>query len=461
MTLIAGRPSHPRRERQAQSRVPARCRVLDAASIGEPGERRSILSGWTALTRDVGLGFEGRDYPTVPIPVVLTAAAAEEVATGCERLHAVLERGVEWYRRSARIRRTFFADYASVEADLLADVPYRPFVQLCRFDGGWTGADGLRVVEANTACPGGIVQSGLLTRVWLTSDLRDRVMGAVSTRETPLVGDPLLFGRALVDCAASMGIAARSAAVVNLRGVYRNEVDHIVGQLRALGLDAAERDLTELAPAGGRLRPDLVYHKLDPLALLADGRLGGYRRAFAQPRSCLISSLPAQLIAEDKAMLAVLTDPEHSPWLTDAERDLVTRHVPWTRLCRPGVTSLPDGARGPLLDYAVDDRPNLVLKPTNLTRGAGVVHGALVDADRWRTALADAARGRYVLQRRVVHPTTWVPGPDGQARRVHWGLDVYVLAGRAVGFHARASTQPTINIGQDGVALPVVVADAV
>jgi diaminobutyrate-2-oxoglutarate transaminase len=432
-------------------------RRLDAwAEDGRPPDD----AGWRQLLAEHGACFEGRPYPVLDRPLVLTVEQVAAVFDASAAVADLLELALDVYAAQPDVRRRLFAEYEPLAADLCGEVPYAPRIQVSRLDGVWDGAAGVfRVLETNTACPGGVVQTGLVTRLWLTTPAAAVALRGLEHVALPIVDDRHLFARTLVEAATSMGRAPSNAAVVNLRGVYRNEVDHIVRSLSALGLsarlvDARDVSLRDGVPAVDGVPQHLLYNKLDPLALLSDPELDRYRSAFRAGRSCFVSSLPAQLVSEDKAVLALLTDPDYADLLPPAQRRLVERTVPWTRLLRAGSARLPGGERGNLLDFVESERARLVLKPANATRGDGVVHGVETDGPRWRRDVAAALDRRYVVQERVAQPT--LPLRPGERRPRHVGLDCFVFGGRPVGLHARASTDLTVNVGKGASVLPVV-----
>src|SRR5690606_12523691 len=97
-----------------------------------------------------------------------------------------------------------------------------------------------------------------------------------------------------------------------------------------------------------------------------------------------------------KATLAMLSDEAYRDQLTPAEGTSLDRLLPWTRMVgREPVTV--GGERVGLLDYGLEQRRQLVLKPASLASGMGVVLGWEVDDAQWRARLTEALEGPYVL----------------------------------------------------------------
>lgn len=442
--------------------VTQRLRDWIAAS---PDDFSAAQTAWTASLGDAGLHFEGRPYPVSLRPLVLGSDEFERLEQACGQLLAVLEKVLDLYRAMPEVRR-FFAAYQAAESATLAYPSYRPLIRVCRFDCVWFGGDDFKLLETNMACPGGVIQNGLATRLWhdargtplLTSQLR--LLGQ------PLVVDQHTFVKELVAVARGMGVNEPSAAVVNLKGCYTNEVDWMVAGLGDLGVPAQQCDARDLQLrddglyAGDR-RVSLTYNKLDPLMLLDEPEVRDYLQAIAQETVCAVNPLVAQLVGEDKSILAFLSDPQHAEFFTTEEIAVIERHVPWTRVLGRGRTTVVGGAWADLPTYVAEHRTSLVLKPSNLTRGEGVVIGAHTTAAGWHGAIEAALRRQYIVQEYVPLPSIEVPLSDAPALiPMQHGLDCYIFGGRLVGFQSRASVNPVVNVGQGGWLLPVLHAEA-
>jgi hypothetical protein len=141
-----------------------------------------------------------------------------------------------------------------------------------------------------------------------------------------------------------------------------------------------------------------------------------------------------------KGALALLSDEENRHLCTPAELASLDRLLPWTRMVRPGQVTV-DGERGDLLEYALENQRNLVLKPTAKHGGLGVVAGWLTDQQEWDRQVRAAMNEAFVLQRRV-RPVPEMFPADG-------GVEPYVLTWGAFlcgtgygGMWVRGTTDP-------------------
>lgn len=429
---------------------------------------------------EAGLSFEDREYPVSIRPYVLSAVDARNLGKAAETVVKVANRIPAVARSSAALREMYltYNEFLS-----LLDDSQECF--LCRVDGVIDAAGRFTILELNTACPGGVIQAGTAFRIWerygqklLFDHAGSRMFSAGSviepgfgTWETDysLATDPHGFVRALVAAYRSHhGGEPSRARVVNYRGMYTNEVHHIVRGLSNIGINARLVDAAKIAVRDGQAYDmesaeplDLIYNKLDPLALMTPG-LAQYLAAWSTTSAVFMNPLSSQWLLEDKTTIAVLSDPSfrHELAVTDAENEVIDAVVPWTRLVRDGRTTGPDGDRIDLIEFACAEQRRLVLKPGNASRGDGVVFGYRASPQEWRRELARALTSPHVLQERCVPMRIKVlPPGSSDAVQMNTGIDCFLIFGRFAGFHSRASELDVMNIGRSGVLLPVHVVD--
>ncbi|MET7712494.1 hypothetical protein [Streptomyces sp. NPDC005407] len=214
------------------------------------------------------------------------------------------------------------------------------------------------------------------------------------------------------------------------------------------GLEARPCHVGQLERRDGRLwlgdRPiDIVYRQFlmeDLLSDDADALTEPLLGALEDGEVRMFTSLESELYGS-KASLAMLSDRAHRHLFSEEELDVIDRLLPWTSPVTSGPVILEDGTETSLLDHAMAEQHELILKPTLLHGGQGVVPGwsSGVTSDQWRKLLLDAMDGPYVLQRRI-HPVPEpFPEPDGGSRPwiVSWGV-VMMACGHG-GFFTRSA----------------------
>ena len=235
------------------------------------------------------------------------------------------------------------------------------------------------------------------------------------------------------------------------------------------GLSVVHADPSELLQRGdevfcGDTRVDVVYRDagvLDLLAYAAEGvDVGPMRTLFRQNR--VVSSISAEL--DQKSIFELFTDPVLAERLfTVEERQVMRRHVLWTRLLSARFTASPHGERIDLPEWARRERDSLVLKPNRSYGGEGVLVGHAVEQSAWESALESAlgdTDSRWVLQQAAPIPVKSFHVFDADDQ-----VDVepfYVVMGFApsrygVSLMARASQQQVVNVAQHGGMCAVMV----
>lgn len=160
----------------------------------------------------------------------------------------------------------------------------------------------------------------------------------------------------------------------------------------------------------------------------------------------LISRMDTELYGS-KAMLALLSDEVSQPAFTAEEAELIDRLLPWTRMLREG-PSTADGVAVDLMRYAQANQPTLVLKPSLMHGGIGVVPGWTVSPQRWQECLRTCCGGPYVLQRRVRPVTESFPvaGKPGTVEPVALNWGVFLTRGTYAGAFLRGTTDPDAGV---------------
>ncbi|MER9032366.1 hypothetical protein [Mesorhizobium sp. M0674] len=449
---------------EADARIERRlCELAtsDSASIWEAQDELSSAIG------EAGMHFEGRAYPVCLRPLAINCDLANHLSATAEGVVKLLDVAAELYCCNEEVQ-DLFPVYKHLRHWIKCLPKHRPIVRICRLDGLF-GIDGYyKILETNTEGPGGVIQNGLAAKVW--SHIPNPLAYGLSldVSKQPFAKDPNCFVQELVSAyRAATGCELRTAAVVNFRGRFTNEVDWMISGLRDAGVKASLRDITEIkrtprglfGPDGDRI--ELVYNKLDVREIIGDNESGDYLDACAAQEVVSINPWISQWILSDKAILAVLSDDRFSSNFSAEQVDLIARHIPWTRLVRAGVTTNPERRQIELMAYIRENKANLVLKPSNATRGEHVLVGRLTSTEVWEGHIDRAARNPYVVQE-YVRPgeVTALHAPSRSIMKMAYGIDCYVFGGRLAGFQSRASVDAVMNVGRSGILMPVAVAGA-
>ena len=355
-----------------------------------------------------------------------------------------------------------------VERELVRiDPGYRAVSPTARLDSFLT-SEAFSFVELNGESPAGIAYADAAYEIFSGLPVMRRF--AERYRLRTFQGRPLLLETLLGAYREFAGAAAApkpSIAVVDLKGLpTQEEFELFRDYFESQGHTSVICSPEELEFAGGRLRCgpveiDIVYKRLlvnEYLPVMREhpALLEAYRAGAV----CLVNNFRSKLIHK-KALFAVLTDPAYARLFTDAEREAVRRHVPWTRRVREGETEK-DGRTIDLLDYVARNSGRLVLKPNDDYGGHGIYIGWSNDQIAWEEALrAAVADGDYLVQERVPTARETFPAlaEDGSIVFAEQlvDLDPLLFNGRVGSAFTRLSSTELANVSSGGGMVPTFV----
>jgi len=218
---------------------------------------------------------------------------------------------------------------------------------------------------------------------------------------------------------------------------------------------SALRRVVNLARRTAEVPIDLIYKRVLTSELLMHYGDAFFEhalvQAYADGRVCLVNSFRAKLLHK-KAIFALLTDQALQSGFPPDERAAIARHVPWTRMLRPGQSSYA-GHTIDLLEFVQQQRERLLLKPNDEYGGKGIVIGWESTPEQWDQAIADAVRTPFVVQERVEIAYEDYPALiDGQlaiGRRLV-DSDPFLFGTATQGVLTRLSTVTLLNVTAGG-----------
>jgi len=343
-----------------------------------------------------------------------------------------------------------------------------------------TGArwqDSLKLLEANLSGVGGIHYAPVAERLLeeLVVPLLREVDPTLALRRGPDMRE--LFIQTVLDHLEAIGRRGRCLCFVEPKyaGSGPDEQEAMARYYRERhGMRVVHADPRELRLERGEVYAgdcaiDVAYRDYEVRDLLALARTEGVdvrplKELFAQNR--MISSVGGDF--DHKSCFELLTSPRFvERHFRGDERHVFRKHVLWTRALTDRATTLPDGSRGPLLEWARREREELVLKPDRSFGGDRVLIGHLAEQREWEAALdgalADGARGQgWVVQQAAAIPVAEFPVVDaGGGVRIE---PFHVVMGFApteygLGILGRASQKQVVNVAQRGGMCGVLIAE--
>lgn len=255
-------------------------------------------------------------------------------------------------------------------------------------------------------------------------------------------------------------------AIVDWREVPTwSEFEILQSRFERMGVPTLIADPRDLEFDGRHLtadgqKIDLVYRRVlinDIVAKPAE--CAALVKAYSANAVCVANTFRCK-IPHVKAFFAVLTDERNGALFSHDERELIRRHIPWTRVVADVKTSH-YGQPVELLAFIEKERENLVLKPSDEYGGSGVTLGWEVTEAAWDSAIAralSAKDGAWIVQERIpirreIFP--YIAGPGKvDYRDMLVDFAPYLFRGKLAGFLTRLSATGLANVTSGGGQVP-------
>jgi hypothetical protein len=310
---------------------------------------------------------------------------------------------------------------------------------------------GFYAMEVNLGSEIGGLDNAMLNRAFLTQPF---VAEFVAAHRLTFVDSMVALAQTLrAECGFPAGTRPVVAATdwppsfANTEEILR----YSAAELDPLGIDFRPCHVGQLVPRDGRVwldasPVDVVYRIFlieDLLTPEGPDLINPVLRAAERGEVKIFTPLNASLYGS-KAALALLSDEASRPCYSAAELAHLDRILPWTRMIRPGPVTV-GGEQVDLAEYAAAEREDLLIKPTALHGGYGVVQGWLADPGEWKQQLQAAMDGPFVLQRRIRPLPEMFPAEGGpQPWVLGWGA-FHGIDGYS-GMIIRASLNPDVAV---------------
>lgn len=390
-----------------------------------------------------GSGYSPPKPVPAGVPLKLTESSGAFVRGVVEAYHRLITRIVVLHAEDERVRRVI-ASPATLADDLeRSEASEEPMINLMRVDLLPRPDGGIRILETNANCPGGVLYAGMTARSW-RSVLPERHRQPVVTN--PLEDEDWLFTW-LAETVGDRSLHA--VALLRRDGGNRLELDVFADVLGRHGIDAFEASPCDVSFDGHTVRLmgrtlEVGYLKLgmqDCLEIWP--RLGDFRSAVGHGALFVPNGQRSRWVGDSKLCLAVLSDPRFAAAFDGADYETVRQAIPWSRnlaLCDRST-----------LDRISGNRDRYVLKHPLDTRGRGVFIGAdAAPKGEWEAMIARGVKSNWLVQEflaPVTLPIAWIPGGDTE---LNHDLAVFVANGATVGAFVRSSPESKLNVAGNG-----------
>ena len=438
--------------------------ILKATLLRLPGLPEDLFK----RLRRARLTFAERVHCPFLRPFFLSPEDEERVRTVAETIAELGERIVTAALDDKHLLAQF---HLREEEERLARLPtgFGPASTASRLD-AFLLPDSLKFAEYNGESPAGAGYTETLAEIFRELPMMGRFLKKYDVHTYPLSAKLL---DALIMTYLDWGGSSKrpQIAIVDFEDVPTwSEFEILKERFERMGVPTLIVDPRELEFDGKKLvahdtKIDLVFRRVlinDIVARPAE--CSALVKAYAANAVCVANSFRCK-IPHVKAFFAVLTDEKNGALFSHGERELIRKHIPWTRVVAD-VKTAHYGEPVELLAFIRKERENLVLKPSDEYGGTGVTLGWECDEDAWDAAIARAisgdksvaANGCWIVQERIpvrreVFPYI-VQAGKVDYRDMLVDFAPYLFRGKLCGFLTRLSATGLANVTSGGGQVP-------
>ncbi|HEX8882397.1 MAG TPA: hypothetical protein VF749_20285 [Candidatus Acidoferrum sp.] len=413
--------------------------------------------------RKAKLTFGDRVHCPFLRPFFLSPEDEERVRTVAESIAEIGERVV----MAALDDQHIFAQlHLGEEEERLARIHagYGPASTASRLD-AFLLPDSLKFAEYNGESPAGAGYAETLAEIFNELPMMDLFARKYEVERYALSGRLL---EALLQSYRDWGgsVQKPQIAIVDWEGVPTwSEFEILEARFQNLGIPTLIADPRQLEWDGKSLavkgqKIDLVYRRVlinDIVSKPAE--CSALVKAYAAGAVCVANNFRCK-IPHVKAFFAVLTDEQNGALFSLSERELIRKHIPWTRVVRD-VKTAHYGGTVELLPFIREQRESLVLKPSDEYGGSGVTLGWETSEAAWDEAIERALaakKGVWIVQERIPIRREVFPY-IARAGRVDYrdmlvDFAPYLFRGKLCGFLTRLASTGLANVTSGGGQVP-------
>jgi uncharacterized circularly permuted ATP-grasp superfamily protein len=325
--------------------------------------------------------------------------------------------------------------------------------------------DSLKFAEYNGESPAGAGYAETLAEIFRELPVMDKFAQMYEVHSYPLSARLL---DALVMSYLDWGGSSKKPqiAIVDWEDVpTASEFEILKERFERMGIPTLIADPRELEWDGKSLtaqnkKIDLVYRRVlinDIVAKPAE--CSALVKAYSANAVCVANNFRCK-IPHVKAFFAVLTDEQNDALFSDGEREVIRKHIPWTRVVED-VKTAHYGQPIELLAFVRRERENMVLKPSDEYGGSGVTLGWETSEAAWDAAIElalSAKNGAWIAQKRIPIRREIFPymAQTGKVDYRDMLVDFapYLFRGKLCGFLTRLSATGLANVTSGGGQVP-------
>ncbi len=175
--------------------------------------------------------------------------------------------------------------------------------------------------------------------------------------------------------------------------------------------------------------------------------------AYLDGNVCLVGPLRSQLM-HNKLIFAILHDERKTSFLTKEEREFVKKYIPYTAVF--------DIDNEDLVEYTIDKKEDLVLKPMDKYASTGVCIGTDFEESEWEKVVKKEDKEEYILQQFCQVPK--IPMPMIRDKSIefidsNYLLGLFVYNEKLQGLYTRTSTTNVIGAETGSYTVPTFIVE--
>jgi len=433
--------------------------ILKAILLRMPGLPEELFK----RMRKTKLTFGDRVHCPFLRPFFLSPEDEARVRTVAETIAELAERVVI---AALHDKQLFAQLHLREEEERLARIPagYGPASTASRLD-AFLLPDSLKFAEYNGESPAGSGYSETLSEIFLELPMMGQFQKKFEVHSYPLSAKLL---DALILSYMDWGGSSQrpQIAIVDWEEVPTwSEFEILQQRFERMGVPTLVADPRKLEWDGKSLvaqdkKIDLVYRRVlinDVVAKPAE--CSALVKAYSANAVCVANNFRCK-IPHVKAFFALLTDEQNGALFSHSERELIRKHIPWTRVVAD-VNTAHYGQHIDLLAFIRKERENLVLKPSDEYGGSGVTLGWETGEAAWDEAIEralTAKNGVWIAQERIPIRREVFPyiAQVGKVDYRDMLVDIapYLFRGKVCGFLTRLSATGLANVTSGGGQVP-------
>jgi len=375
-------------------------------------------------------------------PMFFDSEDVKELTAISSALNGILKKLTTAYLDSEDVRRMF--GFSSKVEELIAiDPGYAHPAPMIRADLFYSRGAQVKFCEFNTDGTSGMNETNELDRVFLNTEIADALRNRFSLSNWELV--ETWVGCLIETYREFSGRADPSVVITDWEGAgVREEFEAVKRSLEKRDLHCGICDPRELSYTGKQLeynnRPvDLVYRRAVNFECFdRKDEIIPLIRAYKDGSVCMIGPFRSQII-HNKKIFQVLQQPFIAGIFSAEERAFIERYIPFTREL---------SGDSNLIDYALQNRETLIVKPADRYAAKQVTAGKDIDQDSWAALVREkSSENGYLIQELLLSESRdFRSVEEGKfvINSCHNVLGMFMYAGKFAGLYPRVGATTII-----------------